>query len=74
MCDGDSGVSGLCLCCDRHGVSALECAADLCFSRIPMHESDVTLSVSDICTVRLPSQQMFSGCILGSNYIELSGR
>ena len=75
MCDGDSGVSGLCLCCDRHGVSAVKCTADLWFFRIPKYESDgVTLSVSDICTIRLPSQQMFGGCILGSDYIELSGR
>ena len=39
-----------------------------------MYESDVTLSVSDICTIRLPSQQMFGGCMLGSDCIELSGR
>ena len=75
MCDGDSGVSGLCLCCDRHGVSAIDCAADLWFFRIPKYESDgVTLSVFDICTIRLPSHQMFSVRILGSDYIELSGR
>lgn len=43
-------------------------------SRIPEYESDVTLSVSDICTIRLSSEQMFGDCLLGSDYIELSGR
>ena len=45
------------------------------FIVLSKYESDgVTLGVSDICTIRLPSQQMFGGCILGSVYIELSGR
>ncbi len=65
MFDSDSGVSGSGLCSDRHGVSAIECAADLWLSRIPKYESDgVTLSVSHICTVRLPSQQMFGAFLV----------
>ena len=68
MFDGDSGVSGFGLCSDRHRVSAIGCAAELLFPRIPKYESDdVTLNISDICTIRLPSQQLFGGCFLGSD-------